>query len=78
MQVINGRWVNNQGEALTTPEEHIEFQDTLNRVKLFSRGRRLTSSKANLLFKILNTKSEVDDALNSVLNMDLNQIKRLF
>ena len=78
MQVINGRWVNNQGEALTTPEEHIEFQDTLNRVKLFSRGRRLTSGKANLLFKILNTKNEVDDALNSVLNMDLNQIKRLF
>ena len=26
MKVINGRWVNNQGEALTTPEEHNQFQ----------------------------------------------------
>ncbi len=78
MKVINGRWVNDQCEPLTTPQEHIEFQDTLSRVKLFSRGRRLTSSKANLLFKILDTRNEVDSALESVLSMDIKQIKRLF
>jgi hypothetical protein len=78
MQVKNGRWVNNQGESLSTPQEHIEFQDTLSRVKLFSRGRRLTTNKVSLLFNILNTKNEVDDALTSVLSMDINQIKRLF
>lgn len=78
MKVVNGRWVNNQGESLSTPQEHIEFQDTLSRVKLFSRGRRLTTNKVGLLFSILNTKNEVDDALTSVLSMDINQIKRLF
>jgi hypothetical protein len=78
MKVINGRWVNDNGDPLTTPQEHIEFQDTLSRVKLFSRGRRLTTNKVHLLFKILSTKQEVDDALTSVLSMDINQIKRLF
>ena len=78
MKVVNGRWVNNQGESLSTPQEHIEFQDTLSRVKLFSRGRRLTTNKVSLLFSILNTKNEVDDALTSVLSMDINKIKRLF
>lgn len=78
MKVVNGRWVNNQGESLSTPQEHIEFQDILSRVKLFSRGRRLTTNKVSLLFSILNTKNEVDDALTSVLSMDINQIKRLF
>ena len=78
MKVINGKWVNDQCEPLTTPQEHIEFQDTLSRVKLFSRGRRVTSNKVNLLFRILNTKNEIDDALTSILSMDINQIKRLF
>jgi hypothetical protein len=78
MKVINGRWVNNQGDALTTPEEHIQFQDTIGRVRSFSRGRRLTSSKATLLFSILNTQEEVDNALTSILSMNINQIKRLF
>lgn len=78
MKVVNGRWVNNQGESLSTPQEHIEFQDTLSRVKLFSRGRRLTTNKVSLLFSILNTNNEVDDALTSVLSMDVKQIKRLF
>lgn len=78
MKVVNGRWVNNQGESLRTPQEHIEFQDTLSRVKLFSKGRRLTTNKVSLLFSILNTKNEVDDALTSVISMDINQIKRLF
>lgn len=78
MKVVNGRWVNNQGESLSTPQEHIEFQDILSRVKLFSRGRRLTTNKVSLLFSILNTKNEVDDALTSVLSMDIDQIKRLF
>lgn len=78
MQIVNGRWVNSQGDALTTPQEHIEFQDTLSRVKMYARGRRLTSSKVSLLFGILNSKSEVDNALTTVLSMDVKQIKRLF
>lgn len=78
MKVINGKWVNNNGDSLSTPQEHIEFQDTLKRVGSFARGRRLTSNKVNLLFSILNTKNEIDDALTSILSMDSKQIKRLF
>lgn len=78
MQVINGRWVNNQGEALTTPDEHNQFQDTLMRVKSFSQGKRLTDRKVNVLFKILSTNDDIDNALTSILSMDNSQIKRLF
>ncbi len=78
MKVINGRWVNDQGEALTTPDEHNQFQDTLMRVKLFSKGKRLTDRKVDVLFKILSTNEDMDHAITSVLSMDNSQIKRLF
>ena len=78
MNVINGRWVNNQGEALTTPDEHNQFQDTLMRVKLFSKGKRLTERKVDVLFKILSTNDDMDNALTTILSMDKQQIKRLF
>ena len=78
MQVINGRWINNQGEALTTPEDYSQFQDTLTRVKLFSKGKRLTHRKVQILFSILSTNNDMDNALTSVLSMDNQQLKRLF
>lgn len=78
MKVINGRWVNYQGEALTTPDEHNQFQETLMRVKSFSQGKRLTDRKVNVLFKILSTNDDMDHAITSVLSMDNSQIKRLF
>jgi len=78
MKVINGRWVNDQGETLTTPDEHNNFQETLMRVKSFSQGKRLTERKVNVLFKILSTNDDMDNALTSVLSMDNSQIKRLF
>lgn len=78
MRIINGRWVNNQGEALTTPEEHNQFQDTLMRVKSFSQGKRLTDRKVQVLFRILSTNNDMDHALTSVLSMDNQQLKRLF
>ena len=78
MRVQNGRWVNDQGEALTTPDEHNKFQDILMRVKSFSQGKRLTDRKVNVLFKILSTNDDMDHAITSVLSMDNSQIKRLF
>jgi len=78
MKVINGRWVNDHGEALTTPDEHNKFQETLMRVKSFSQGKRLTDRKVHVLFKILSTNDDMDNALTSVLSMDNSQIKRLF
>lgn len=78
MKVINGRWVNNQGESLTTPEDHEKFQDALVRVKLFSKGKRLTDRKVHVLFNILTTDNDMDNALMSVMGMDKKQIKQLF
>lgn len=78
MKVINGRWVNDQGEALTTPDEHNQFQETLMRVKSFSQGKRLTYRKVNVLFRILSTNDDMDHAITSVLSMDKQQLKRLF
>lgn len=78
MKIVNGRWVNQQGERLTTPEEHNAFQDTLTRVKLFARGKALTNSKVQLLFNILSTDDDKDNALTSILYMDNAQLKRLF
>lgn len=78
MKVINGKWVNDQGDALTTPEEQNEFQDTLMRVKLFTQGSRLTERKVDVLFRILSTNDDMDNAITSVLAMDNQQIKRLF
>lgn len=78
MKVINGKWVNDQGDALTTPDEQNEFQDSLMRVKLFTQGRRLTERKVHVLFKILSTNDDMDHAITSVLSMDNSQIKKLF
>jgi hypothetical protein len=78
MKVINGKWVNDQGETLTTPDEHNKFQETLMRVKSFSQGKRLTERKVNVLFKILSTNDDMDNALTTILSMDKQQIKRLF
>ncbi len=78
MTIINGRWVNNQGETLTTPDEHNKFQETLTRVKLFSKGKRLTDRKVHILFRILSTDNDMDNALMSVIGMDKKQIKQLF
>lgn len=78
MKIKNGRWVNDQGEALTTPDEHNQFQDTLMRVKSFSQGKRLTDRKVQVLFRILSTNNDMDNALTSILSMDNSQIKRLF
>lgn len=78
MKIINGRWVNDQGDALTTPDEHNKFQDTLKRVRSFSKGKCLTDRKVHVLFNILSTDIEMDNALMSVIGMDKQQIKRLF
>ena len=78
MKIKNGKWVNDQGEALTTPDEHNQFQDTLMRVKSFSQGKRLTDRKVQVLFRILSTNNDMDNALTSVLSMDNQQLKRLF
>jgi len=78
MKVINGRWVNDHGETLTTPDEHNKFQDTLMRVKSFSQGKRLTDRKVHVLFKILSTNEDMDNALTTILSMDNQQLKRLF
>jgi hypothetical protein len=78
MKVINGKWVNDHGEPLTTPDEHNQFQETLMRVKSFSQGKRLTDRKVNVLFKILSTNEDMDNALTTILSMDRQQLKRLF
>lgn len=78
MKVINGKWVNDHGEALTTPDEHNQFQETLMRVKSFSQGKRLTDRKVHVLFKILSTNEDMDNALTTILSMDNQQLKRLF
>jgi hypothetical protein len=78
MKVINGKWVNDHGEALTTPDEHNQFQETLMRVKSFSQGKRLTDRKVHVLFKILSTNDDMDNALTTILSMDKQQLKRLF
>jgi hypothetical protein len=78
MKVINGKWVNDQGDTLNTPEDHSQFQDALVRVKLFTKGKRLTDRKVNVLFNILSTDIDMDDALMSVMAMNKKQIKQLF
>jgi hypothetical protein len=47
-------------------------------VKEFARGRELTHSKVQVLFRILDTDELVDDALNCVLGMSNRQIAQLF
>ena len=76
MEIINGKWTRN-GDALTI-EDNPDFTDRLMRVKEFARGRELTHSKVQVLFRILDTDELVDDALNCVLGMSNRQIAQLF
>lgn len=76
MEIINGRWTRN-GDALTVADNQ-DFEDRLMRVKEFARGRELTHSKVQVLFRILDTDELVDDALNCVLGMSNRQISQLF
>ena len=76
MEIINGRWTRN-GDALTVADNQ-DFEDRLMRVKEFARGRELTHSKVQVLFRILDTDELVDDALNCVLGMSNRQIAQLF
>ena len=76
MEIINGKWTRN-GDALTI-EDNQDFTDRLMRVKEFARGRELTHSKVQVLFRILDTDELVDDALNCVLGMSNRQISQLF
>jgi hypothetical protein len=55
-----------------------DFTDRLVRVKEFARGRELTHSKVQVLFRILDTDEVIDDALNCVLGMSNRQIAQLF
>ena len=76
MEIINGKWTRN-GDALTVADNQ-DFEDRLMRVKEFARGRELTHSKVQVLFRILDTDELVDDALNCVLGMSNRQIAQLF
>jgi len=76
--IINGRWTTQYGDPITTPEQQQQFTDSLNRVKLFASGRRLTHRKIEVLFKILETTTTTDNALTKLLAMNNNDIKKLF
>lgn len=73
MKVINGRWVQD-GESVV---DNAEFSDKLVRVKEFARGRELTHSKIEVLFRILDTDEYIDRALSYVLNMDRDQLNKI-
>ena len=78
MEVINGKWSRNKyGDSLTI-EDNEEFTDRLMRVKEFSRGRELTHSKVQVLFRILDTDDVIDGALYKILCMSKIQILQLF
>jgi len=78
MEVINGKWSRNKyGDSLTI-EDNEEFTDRLMRVKEFARGRELTHSKVQVLFRILDTDDLIDGALHKVLGMTRLQITQLF
>jgi len=47
-------------------------------VKEFARGRELTHSKVQVLFRILDTDDLIDGALHKVLGMTRLQITQLF
>lgn len=78
MLILNGRWTTQYGDPLTTPEQQRQFTDKLNRVKQYSNGRRLTSNKIKILFSILDSSNETDNALTKLLAMNTNDIKKLF
>jgi len=77
MKILNGRWTTQFGDPLTTPEQQQQFTDSLNRVKQFSKGKRLTSDKICILFKILNSSNSTDNAMTKLLTMNGKQIKQL-
>jgi len=78
MKILNGRWTTQYGDPITTPEQQQQFTDSLNRVKQFSQGRRLTHNKITVLFKILDSDNNTDHALTKLLAMNNNDIKKLF
>ena len=78
IQILNGRWTNQHGEQLKSPEDMNNFTDRLNRVKQYSNGRRLTSDKIKILFSILDSNNATDNALTKLLSMNSSDIKRLF
>lgn len=77
MIITNGRWTTQYGDPLTTPQQHQDFTDKLNRVKQFSSGRSLTHRKIEVLFKILDTNDTTDGALTKLLTMNKKEIKNL-
>jgi hypothetical protein len=77
MIIINGRWTTQYGEPLTTPQQHQDFTDRLNRVKQFASGRTLTPRKVEVLFKILDTNEVTDNAMTKLLEMSKKEIKNL-
>ena len=77
MQIIAGRWTTQYGEPLTTPQQHQDFTDRLNRVKQFTSGRSLIHRKVEVLFKILDTNETTDGALTKLLEMNNKEIKNL-
>ena len=78
IQILNGRWTNQYGDPITTPDDMNSFTDKLNRVKQYSDGRRLTSNKIKILFSILDSNNVTDNALTKLLSMNTNEIKKLF
>lgn len=78
MRILNGRWTTQHGDKLTTPQQHQQFTDKLNRVKQFASGRSLTHRKIEVLFSILDTNEVTDNALTKLLAMNGREIKRLF
>jgi hypothetical protein len=78
MKILNGRWTTQYGDPITTPEQQQQFTDSLNRVKQFSYGRRLTHHKIQILFSILDSNDNTDNAMTKLLAMNGSQIKNLF
>lgn len=76
MRIINGRWTNNQGESLTSPEDQIRFTDLLSRFRPAMQGKKMTHNKIELLFRILDTDDVTDEALKNISLMDKNYIKK--
>ena len=76
MRILNGRWVGKFDEPITQ-EQHNEFQDVFKRVREFGRGRDLSHSKINILFKILDTNSTMDRALERMLGLTEKEIDRI-
>lgn len=76
MRIIAGRWTNDSGEPLTSPDDHIRFTDLLSRFRPAMSGKRMTHNKIELLFKILETDEETDDVLKNISYLDKKTLKR--